>query len=160
MREKMPGEGLGECPDTAFYAVFSSVFYGLLISQEKSINRSRNCLTVPKTANIMPQGSRSPLPATRFAGQACSSAAEADRIVFETLVGACGAGKTEQVKTEVESPAIAFKEGSAAIVSSVSFVNSRQPTRGVLFAMGSLASRVNVDSGPRAITQRSCVQQL
>ena len=93
---------------SAFFAAFFEHFNGLLISQEKTINRVRNCLTVLKTANIMPHGGRDFYLATVYAGRARRPTVDARRRFFETLGRTRGAGRTEYEKTVNGIPALAF----------------------------------------------------
>ena len=78
------------------FSGFTGLFDHLRNSQEKTIIRGGNCLTALKTANIMPDGRRDFLLATRFDSRAVRSTVGVVLVVvrfFETLGGACGAGR-------------------------------------------------------------------
>ena len=67
LREAKLKNALGRFPETAVFTVFFGIFDHLLNSGEKTNNSRRNCLTVLKTANIMPDGGRDFILTTRFA---------------------------------------------------------------------------------------------
>jgi len=94
---------------SAIFPVFFGHFDHLLNSGEKSNNRPRNCLTALKTANIMPDGSRDFILATRFDGRAFRSVVETASVVrgFSKLSTGL-AGQTGIREAGNRSPAIAY----------------------------------------------------
>jgi hypothetical protein len=102
LREVKPISESPSFAEVAVFPMFSSSFDHLLNSQEKTINREGNCLTVLETANIMPDGSRDFPLATAFREPSLSLVEQNETLAakrfFETLGNACGAGTTEQVK--------------------------------------------------------------